>query len=418
MENTFQVISWHSEDVEEEFTITMYGRTKSGKSVACHTTFTPYMYVEAYSDTDVRKELLDGLEKCSIKTKDGWVKKKLYSHIKNIKPLWLKKFYGFTNDKRFRFFRISFQSKEAWKQAYYILRKSKFKDHLYEANIDPMLRFIHYQDIKTTGWVQIDQPTYIMDEDKTTSCDIEIQCRFINTKALNDDLIGPIIIASFDIETYSPDNSFPDPSIPACEVIQIATSYQRYGESKPYKQELFTLKESNDIEGVELKSFKTEQMLLKAWSQSITCNDPDILVGYNIWKFDLEYIYKRAKYHGIHGSINLNRNTNCSSEMYSAKFSSSAYGDNEYNMVSSQGRMQIDLLELYKREHKLVSYSLNSVSEHFLGDKKNDMPIPEMFQRYRDGSKDDICAIGKYCVKDTELPLQLMHKLNDIPNLM
>lgn len=425
----FQVISWHSEDYEDEFTITMYGRNMIGKSVACRTKFTPYMYVEARSETDVRKVLLDGLQNCSIPeehsttTKGGrsttWIKRNLYPHVKNIKPLWLKKFYGFTNNKRFRFFRISFTSKLAWKQSYYILRKSKFKDHLYEATIDPMLRFIHYQDIKTTGWVHIDQPSYVSEEDKISTCDIEIEChRFINVKALPDDEIGPIIVASFDIETYSPDASFPDPLKAACEVIQIATTYLRYGEKQPYKRELLTLKESDEIEGVEICSFASEQLLLKAWSNSIMKNDPDILVGYNIWKFDLEYIYKRAEYHGIQGSINLNRNKEINSQMYSATFSSSAYGDNEYNMVSSQGRMQIDLLELYKREHKLVSYSLNSVSEHFLGDKKNDMPIPEMFQRYRDGSKADMCAIGRYCVKDTELPLQLMEKLNDIPNLM
>lgn len=421
MENTFQVISWESEDRDDEFTVTMYGRNAAGKSTACHTKFTPYMYVEANNENDVRKLLLDSLEKCSVKDEyGGWIKKNLYAHILNIKPMWLKKFYGFTNDQTFRFYRISFQSKEAWKKAFYTFKNSaKFRDRIYEANIDPMLRFIHYQDIKTTGWIRVEDPYFVSDEDKNTSCDIEIICnRFVNVKALPDEHIGPIVVASFDIETYSPDGSFPDPTKAGCEVIQIATTYLRYGEKMPYKKELLTLKGCDTIEGSEVHCFSTEQALLKAWSNSIETNDPDILVGYNIWKFDLEYIYKRAKFHGTHGSINLNRNKSRSSRMYSAKFSSSAYGDNEYNMVSSEGRMQIDLLELYKREHKLVSYSLNSVSEHFLGDKKVDMPIPEMFARYRSGTDADMKAIGEYCIKDTELPLQLMGKLNDIPNLM
>jgi DNA polymerase elongation subunit (family B) len=61
---------------------------------------------------------------------------------------------------------------------------------------------------------------------------------------------------------------------------------------------------------------------------------------------------------------------------------------------------------------------LNAVSEHFLGDVKVDMPIPEMFDRYEKGTSEDMQAIGLYCVKDTELPLRLMNKLNNIPNLV
>ena len=420
-DSSFQVISWESEDQDDEFTITMYGRNAKGQSVACHTKFTPYLYVESVSETDVRKVLLDGLERCSVRTEYGtWEKKNLYEHILNVKPMWLKKFYGFTNNKEFKFYRVSFQSREAWKKAHYVLKNSKFKKKIYEANIEPMLRFIHYQDIKTTGWIRVEDPFFVTDlEDKRSSCDVEMICkRFVHAKALPDENIGPVVIASFDIETYSPDGSFPDPSKNGCEIIQIATTYARYGEKEPYLRELLSLKECAPIDGVTVQTFATETSLLKAWARSIETRDPDILVGYNIWKFDLEYIYKRAKFNGIETSIQLNRNKSRPSRMYSAKFSSSAYGDNEYNMVSSEGRMQIDLLELYKREHKLVSYSLNSVSEHFLGDKKVDMPIPEMFQRYRDGTAEDMRAIGEYCVKDTELPLKLMQKLNDVPNLM
>tara|TARA_Y100000389_G_scaffold164614_1_gene168418 strand:- start:14705 stop:17503 length:2799 start_codon:yes stop_codon:yes gene_type:complete len=417
----FQIISWESEDRDDEFTITMYGRNRRGQSIACHTRFTPYLYVESKgSDTDIRKILMDGMEKCSVRNEDGmWSKKNLYSHVLACKPMWLKKFFGFTNNKQFKFFRISFQSKEAWKKAHYLLKNSKYKNNIYEANIDPMLRFIHYQDIQTTGWVIVNSPILLNDDEKYSSCDVEWSTRkFTDVKASEHEDIGPIVIASFDIETYSPDGSFPDPTKHGCEIIQIATSYMIYGEKEPYLKELLTLNSCDPIEGSRVVTFTNESSLLKGWVSSIFKNDPDIIVGYNIWKFDLEYIYKRAKYNGIETCISLNRNKTRNSRMYSAKFSSSAYGDNEYNMVSSEGRIQIDLLELYKREHKLVSYSLNSVSEHFLGDKKVDMPIPEMFERYRQGTAKDMRAIGEYCIKDTVLPLKLMSRLNDIPNLI
>ena len=421
-DTTFQIISWESEDIDDEFTITMYGRNREGKSVACHTRFTPYLYIESKgSGNDIRKCLMDKMSIACCRTESGmWVKKNLYSHVLACKPVWFKKFFGFTNNKQFKFFRISFQSKEAWKRAHYILRSNEnFKNSLYESNIDPMLRFIHYQDIKTTGWVTVSSPIVLKDDEKYSSCDLEWSTkRFTDVKASDEEAIGPIVIASFDIETYSPDGSFPDADKPGCEIIQIATSYMVYGEKEPFLKELLTLKSCEPIDGSKVVSFTNESSLLKGWVASIQKNDPDMLVGYNIWKFDLEFIYKRARYNGIQSSISLNRNKTRNSRMYAARFSSSAYGDNEYNMVSSEGRVQIDLLELYKREHKLVSYSLNSVSEHFLGDKKVDMPIPEMFERYRQGSSKDMRAIGEYCIKDTILPLKLMNRLNDIPNLI
>ena len=182
----FQIISWESEDRDDEFTITMYGRNRRGQSIACHTRFTPYLYVESKgSDTDIRKILMDGMEKCSVRNEDGtWNKKNLYSHVLACKPMWLKKFFGFTNNKQFKFFRISFQTKEAWKKAHYLLKNSKYKNNIYEANIDPMLRFIHYQDIQTTGWVTVNSPILLNDDEKYSSCDVEWSTRkFTDVKA-------------------------------------------------------------------------------------------------------------------------------------------------------------------------------------------------------------------------------------------
>lgn len=38
-----------------------------------------------------------------------------------------------------------------------------------------------------------------------------------------------------------------------------------------------------------------------------------------------------------------------------------------------QGRIQLDLLDVMRRDHKLRSYSLNSVSFEFLGEQKEDV---------------------------------------------
>lgn len=414
----FQVISWEARDVTTDdgtaYNIYMFGRTKDGESVACKTEFRPYFFVEVPEHwTEMNSMRFRDML-------DSKYSKNLKNHIVDIVAVKRKKFYGFTNDRLFKFIRITFKSKKAFSYALYNLKKSSYRDSIFEANIDPILRFIHIQNLESTGWVSVSDYERV-ETDNETFCTHELFVnKWRNVRPVRNDEIGPVQMASFDIETYSADGSFPDPlsTTNRCPIIQIATTFQRHGETEPYKRSLITLKESDPIDGVEITECRTERDLILSWTSLIQTEDPDILVGYNIWKFDLSYIHKRAYKMEIDDRFNINRFNTDPSKLYPKKFCSSAYGDNTYDMVESIGRMQIDLLELYKREHKLVKYSLDAVSEHFLGDKKVDMPIREMFDKFRTGSKQDMADIGMYCVKDTELPLRLMQKLANLPNLV
>jgi DNA polymerase delta subunit 1 len=87
-------------------------------------------------------------------------------------------------------------------------------------------------------------------------------------------------------------------------------------------------------------------------------------------------------------------------------------------MVPMLGRYVFDMFQDIKREHKLESYSLNNVSKEFLKDQKIDMPIKEMFTRFKDGDPDLLGEVADYCIKDTELPHRIAHKLCLIQNLI
>ncbi|XLT31834.1 hypothetical protein S245_063124, partial [Arachis hypogaea] len=50
-------------------------------------------------------------------------------------------------------------------------------------------------------------------------------------------------------------------------------------------------------------------------------------------------------------------------------FSSRQYGTRESKEVAVEGRVQFDLLQVMQRDYKLSSYSLNSVSAHFLSEQ-------------------------------------------------
>lgn len=95
--------------------------------------------------------------------------------------------------------------------------------------------------------------------------------------------------------------------------------------------------------------------------------DPDIIIGYNILNFDLPYLVTRAQTLKLPAFMHLGRIAGTALKMRDAQFSSKAYGTHAYKDITLEGRVQFDLLTAIQRDHKLSSYSLNSVSAHFLG---------------------------------------------------
>lgn len=54
-------------------------------------------------------------------------------------------------------------------------------------------------------------------------------------------------------------------------------------------------------------------------------------------------------------------------EAKTTKFSSKAFGTRENKAINLEGRLQLDMYQAIQRDYKLRSYTLNSVSAHFLG---------------------------------------------------
>ena len=424
----FQIVSVIGEDKSGEgdsdsdneegsmsrYQITIFGRSADKKAICVKTKFNPYFFVEipeGFTNSQIAF-LKTALSKCLYKNAN---------HLKSVNVVERQKFYGFTNKEEFRFLRLVFYNHAAYKRVMYALKKpirlaseTRMFD-AYEANMDPMLRFCHVTEIQTAGWMKIDNPKTC--KSKETFCDEEYEIEWKKIKPDPNPSIAPLVQASFDIETYSADGSFPDPKDEQCACIQIATTLQRYGEPEPYKRQLLSLGTCNPIEGVDVIECVTEEELLNKWTKLIQEQSVDILIGYNIWGFDLWYMITRAEMVGAEKFFQLGRYKNFQCTLRESSFSSSAYGHTDYKMVDTPGRFQLDLLVVMKREHKLTSYTLNNVAEHFLKDKKVDMPYKEMFKKFKQGP-DERREIGVYCVKDTDLPLALINKLAIVPNMV
>jgi len=98
-------------------------------------------------------------------------------------------------------------------------------------------------------------------------------------------------VASVDIECNSSTGKFPDANIPGDVCFQIAVSLCKFGSDEPYEQTCLCYKKT---EGPYVMSFDTEREMIEAFQKYIREKDVDIITGWNIFGFDLEYIYKRA----------------------------------------------------------------------------------------------------------------------------
>ena len=386
----FQAVAWEGKDSDGgDYIIKIFGRAEDGKSVCLSTKFRPYFFIKTRESAHkFMKEPV--VHAASVKGKDLW---------------------GFTNNQECVFVKLDFHGFKAMKN---YENKIKRTYSVYESNIDPVLRFMHRTNISSTGWLDSGpdcERAYV------STCDIDIWCN--NWKTLTPvarDDIAPLRIMSFDIEAYSHDGSFPDPDHPENVVFQIGMTTKVFGQEGFLDRKCLCLKETH---AQDTEWFEREQDLLEAFAKYVTKIDPDIITGYNIFGFDLDFLMRRIRLLPVSAATCYwTRLTGRSVQLVEKTLASSALGSNQLKMVPMVGRYVFDLFQDIKREHKLESYSLNAVSQTFLKDQKNDMPVREIFRRYKDGDPKELGEVADYCIKDTELPHAIMEKLYTVQNLI
>jgi DNA polymerase elongation subunit (family B) len=160
------------------------------------------------------------------------------------------------------------------------------------------------------------------------------------------------------------------PDIEGDQVIQIGTTFHKYGEKNCCYKHIITLNTCDLIQDVKVVSVETEIQLIKEWVKLINKYDPDIITGYNIFGFDFDFLYKRAnELNIVKPFLKINRIKNCVSEWKIQNLSSAALGDNELKYIKMEGRVLIDMMKIIQRDHKLDSYKLDSVSGVFISGK-------------------------------------------------
>lgn len=224
------------------------------------------------------------------------------------------------------------------------------------------------------------------------------------------------IIDAINIILCKPSLSLPE--VRGDAIIQIGTTFHHYGDRECIERVIITNGTCKAIDNVRVVQCKTEEELLLEWRKLMQETNPDVMTGYNIFGFDFWYLYERATDLGLKNEfMRLGRFMDIPSKYEVKMLSSSALGDNELKFIDMHGRVNIDMMKVIQRDHKLDSYKLDAVASHFMKMNKNDVSPQDIF-RLQKGSDEDRKVIAEYCIQDCALCNHLIMKLEILANNM
>ncbi|EMG45918.1 POL3 DNA polymerase delta catalytic subunit [Candida maltosa Xu316] len=392
-----------------------FGITQEGRSVLCNVTgFIHYFYSpvpKGFSKeqhlndfTNYLRANYDGVERVEITKKES-----IWGYSKNTRSPFFKIFVD--NSRNITKVRGAFE------------RGGVQFDNLFPQegvtydNINYLLRLMIDCNITGMSWITLPKSKYRILPRQISTCQIECSIDYRDLVSHPSEgewlKMAPLRILSFDIECAGRKGVFPEAE--KDPVIQIANVVQKLGESKPFVRNVFTVNTCSSIIGSQIFEHQREEDMLMRWKEFIVEVDPDVIIGYNTANFDIPYLLNRAHALKLPKFPYFGRLRSVKQEIKDAVFSSRAYGTRENKVVNIDGRMQLDLLQFIQREYKLRSYTLNSVSAHFLGEQKEDVQH-SIITDLQNGTKETRRRLAVYCLKDAFLPMRLLEKLMCLVN--
>lgn len=396
-------------NVDEQTVIRIYGIDGDGKNICLNVVnFTPFCYIELPS-IDAAAHVQSIVQHQCVETKVVFKK-----HLYNV--------YNDT-DETSPFIHCRCASKKNINIITHIVNKRGIfipgygncflKVHEIEAS--PILQLVSIKDVCTAGWMKFKGQQVPQDE-MTSTCDLEYNVHWKKICNTNkNDKISPKIFA-FDIEVNSDFVTQMPSDRPGDVIFQISCVIVQDEKKCKY---LFTFSDKEKklskcelLSGVTVFEFNKEEELLLAFLQLIVDQRPNVITGFNILGFDVEYIIKRCTRLFLMNelkSVGFYRNSIATEEKI--KWSSSAYKNQEFKFINWEGILLLDLLPIIQRDHKLDTYSLKKVAQVFLkNEEKDPLTYKDIFNAYRTRTKLD--QVGKYCVQDSNLCIELMNHLH------
>ena len=414
------IVDWIIRDVDDrQCEVFGIGKDAEGACVAVRCPFSPHFYVEIPPS---KNKTMPGRKAFALHLKEetwsgSWFEDQVTTTLVEKKP-----FVGYRGGSTHHLVLCKFRTL----RTFYSARKRAKEDRLvtFEAFADPLLKFFHATGVDPCGWTRIESAVRVPNlVSKPYVNEYRVQS-LANVSTSTVHAQPPLKIASFDFETYSSTGNFPNGANTNDAIICVGTSYAMLGSDTPYRQTVHQLVHCDPIDGVEVHVYDDERAMLNGWLEELEAAHVDCLTGYNIWGFDLKYLDARSVVlvSLLTGDSSIRLSTlghlvDGGGTRVEKKLASAAYGSNEYIYLESPGIVQLDLLAIFRKELKLDSYTLNNVAKTYLdGFTKLDVSAKQMFQWYKDEDHEGLTRMADYCVRDTLLPILLMHKLNTLTN--
>jgi DNA polymerase elongation subunit (family B) len=260
--------------------------------------------------------------------------------------------------------------------------------------------------------------------------------------------IPPATICAFDIECNSHTGGFPDPTNEDDFIEQIGLFFKdmnglftgslimlsrqdtRSGGGSP-------LTITAPVEGGEIEVlFETfdgnEALMLLRFCELVRKNKTVHLVAHNGFGFDVPYIVKRAKKCGIYKEVldGLSYFGSVRPCVFKERqIENNMLGKYDIGEINPFGLVVHDTMIYFRKAFKLSSYSLNSLSDEFLGGRqKLEMTPREMFRLFQQhplipgesvaDARAKMENVARYCAVDCVLTMDIVMKMHMIPALM
>jgi len=399
---------WYADSECEKTDIRIYGisldEKGSQRTVCVRTSFTPYVYVELPDACDETVKFIENAVRPYVILTNLIYKTHLYNSANTSA---LSPFLFCQCESKYFIFELT----KFLRYGIFIQGRGKITLKVHETQATPILQMVSLRDLPMAGWISFNSPEEVND-DKITCCDVEY---IVNWKDLfkyeSTACVVPKCIA-FDLEVNSVNMNEMPSDRPDDAIFQISCVIENINRRKA----LFTLSATNmDIsnttllEDVDVYAYETEEDLLRAFIAFVCHEKPNVLTGFNIFGFDIDYLMKRCIRFCLSNELKfIGFNKETPAKIETVKWSSSAYKNQEFKFLNWEGILLLDLLPLIQRDHKLDTYSLKNITQIFLNnDTKDPVTYKDIFKAYR--TRENLDVVGKYCVQDSNLCIELMN---------
>ena len=157
----------------------------------------------------------------------------------------------------------------------------------------------------------------------------------------------------------------------------IGSTFLKYGDQVPYLNHCIVLGSCDPVPNVVIETASSETELLLKWAEVIQTENPDIIIGYNIFGFDYDFLFRRAQENYCEqefSQLSRKKGEQCikTNRMGEQTIENAkvvlASGEYDLKYFKTAGRLQIDMYTYFRRDFNLSSYKLDDVAGQYIGD--------------------------------------------------